>query len=393
MDLIDILPQLEALARKINFQPLDDLIEQIKRFCEHMLKQVTPGEPIREGGQALNAYANRLSDLTTQLNAGLENLQQTYSGPASAQYMTTASTAISRARRLQGHINDAATYHSTLANHCIEAVFQQGMLIVQGGIMAVDLGSTIATLGADAPVSVPVAAADAVVADGSAVAMDAAVDGAEATMSVIGESAADLGEVAGDLGEEGSTALEEGGSVGETSAAEGDPPTTEGGSGSGEEPPSEGGGNEGGDGSEGSDNQSSSDDPDGSKQQELDDIQKRWNVGGKRTVSRTTYNINGESDTLYSASGQASRAGMVDTPENPTFEADPEEGDPNPRTADAEYKILNEIASRFADNPEAAQGEIDMSVSRPPCPSCRAVIDAFREMFPNIQFPDPWFPK
>ncbi len=263
MDLIDILPQLEAIARRINFQPLDDLIEQIKRFCEHMLQQLTPGEPIREGGQALNAYANRLDELTTQLDAGLQELQQTYTGPASAQYLITTTATIQRTRRLQGHINDAATYHSTLANHCIEAVFQQGMLIAQGAIMAIDLGSTIATLGADAPISVPVAAGDAVVAEGSAVAMDVAVDTADVTMSAIGDSAADVTETISDLSEEGSSALEDGADVTETGTTEGDPEPTGGGSGdSGEEPPGEGGnGGDDGNGGDGSDGGDGNGDP------------------------------------------------------------------------------------------------------------------------------------
>jgi hypothetical protein len=48
---------------------------------------------------------------------------------------------------------------------------------------------------------------------------------------------------------------------------------------------------------------------------------------------------------------------------------------------DSEVKILEEIARGL---PRDARGGINLFTERFPCPSCRSVIDQFRNMFPNI---------
>ncbi len=286
MELLGILPALEGIARSINFQPLDDLIEKIKRFCERLLLQLTPGEPIREGGQSLNGYATRLNDLTTQLNAGMQTLQGTYTGAASANYSATAARAIQRANTLQTHLNTATAYHNTLANHCIEAVFQQGMLVVQGGVMAGDLASLIFTGGLDAPVSVPVAGVDAVVAEGTVEVLDTAVEGADVAMSAIGDSAGDLGELSSSLDSDLSASLEDGGAIDDPGGAGGD---------------SGGGGDGGGAGGNGGGN----DDP--SPGDRLPDRQP-----GDKT--RGIFSRNGEETDLISGKGGPADSMPSDTP-------------------------------------------------------------------------------
>lgn len=219
MDLVDMLPTLESIARDINFAPLDDLLDKIREIVDRLILTLTPDAPVRDAGLALLGYADRFGDLHTQLTNSLPQLQDVYSGPASAQYYATVGQTLQAMGTMHDHLNNATQYHTKLAEHCLEALVQQGLLIAQAGIMAVDLGSLIFTAGLDAPVSVPVAAGDAVAAGGSVVAMDAAVDAAASTVEVIGESAADLGEMSADLGGEGADVFADG----DTLAGEGDP--------------------------------------------------------------------------------------------------------------------------------------------------------------------------
>lgn len=53
------------------------------------------------------------------------------------------------------------------------------------------------------------------------------------------------------------------------------------------------------------------------------------------------------------------------------------------RNTDAEYKILDTIADRLRNNPNAS-GSINLFTELPPCPSCSNVITQFRARFPNI---------
>ena len=190
MDLANILPALESIARSINFGPLDDLLGEIRQFVDRILLFITPDAPVRDAGLAMAGYADSVGSLITRLGNSFPELHAAYSGPAADQYYASAEQALQLLQKLQSHLNGAVDRHGQLAEHFAEALVQQGMLVAQGAIMAVDLGSLIFTGGLDAPVSVPVAAGDAVVADGSVVAMDAAVDAADTAVGAIGESAA-----------------------------------------------------------------------------------------------------------------------------------------------------------------------------------------------------------
>ena len=203
MDLVNILPALESIARSINFGPLNDLLEKIRQFVDRILLFITPDPPVRDAGLAMGGYADSVGNLITRLGNSFPELRAAYSGPAADQYYASAEQALQLLQKLQGHLNGAVDRHGQLAEHFAEALVQQGMLVAQGAIMAIDLGSLIFTGGLDAPVSVPVAAGDAVVADGSVVAMDAAVDAADTAVGAIGESAGEIGDMAFDLGDEG----------------------------------------------------------------------------------------------------------------------------------------------------------------------------------------------
>jgi len=51
------------------------------------------------------------------------------------------------------------------------------------------------------------------------------------------------------------------------------------------------------------------------------------------------------------------------------------------RAFDSEVKILENIAK---DLPKGASGIISLFTERPPCASCKGVIEQFLGMFPNI---------
>lgn len=246
MDLIDLLPQLEAIARQINFQPLDDLLAQIRQIVDRLLLNILPHEPVRDGGAALEGYASRLDDLRGQIASGIAGLQGIYAGPGADTYYASVTDALGQITRTRDHLNTSAHHHYDLADHALEAAVQQGILIGQAGLMAFDLGSLVFTAGVDAPVSVPVAAGDAVAAVGTTAALDGAVDAAEVTVGVIGESAADLGTEAADLGAEGAEGLDAAADVSGDAAADAGGPGDVGGGGGGDEPPP-GGGSGGGD--------------------------------------------------------------------------------------------------------------------------------------------------
>lgn len=218
MDLVNILPALESIARSINFGPLNDLLAKIRQFVDRIILFITPDAPVRDAGLAMAGYADSVGNLITRLGNSLPELHASYTGPAADQYYASAEQALQLLQKLQNHLNGAVDRHTQLAEHFAEALLQQGMLVAQGAIMAVDLGSLIFTGGLDAPVSVPVAAGDAVVADGTVVAMDAAVDAADAAVGAIGESASEIGDMAFDLGDEGADVLADG----DTLAGDGD---------------------------------------------------------------------------------------------------------------------------------------------------------------------------
>src|SRR5579875_2918390 len=85
----------------------------------------------------------------------------------------------------------------------------------------------------------------------------------------------------------------------------------------------------------------------------------------------------------YSCKGvseKASPPGTVASPTSRLFQTRATRG-AIPTQWDSEVKILEDIAK---DLPREAKGTINLFTERPPCPSCRGVIDQCREMVPNI---------
>ncbi|MGP0578840.1 deaminase domain-containing protein [Paenibacillus peoriae] len=73
-------------------------------------------------------------------------------------------------------------------------------------------------------------------------------------------------------------------------------------------------------------------------------------------------------------------------PENPTFkatEAPDAAGNIYLRDADTEYKILNDVAHRLGDNPNAT-GKIKLFTEKDTCASCNQIIQQFDKKYPNI---------
>ncbi|WP_344967943.1 deaminase domain-containing protein, partial [Salinactinospora qingdaonensis] len=79
--------------------------------------------------------------------------------------------------------------------------------------------------------------------------------------------------------------------------------------------------------------------------------------------------------------------GLVKFKENPIFEA---EGGVKSRRYDSEVKLLEELASRLSGD---ARGDIEIYTERPPCRSCRGVMEQFRERYPDVQLKVTWGEK
>ncbi|CAN1213550.1 Deaminase [Tumidithrix helvetica PCC 7403] len=86
---------------------------------------------------------------------------------------------------------------------------------------------------------------------------------------------------------------------------------------------------------------------------------------------------------LFAISGKTDRKGSVGLPKQVMFELlDPPPG--HFRGLDSEYKLLEEIASRYTQN-KSIKGRIELFTERKPCLSCCYVINQFRQAFPNIE--------
>jgi len=102
------------------------------------------------------------------------------------------------------------------------------------------------------------------------------------------------------------------------------------------------------------------------------------NVGATRNVAIATYDIDGASGELAAVSGQASRAGTAGIPENPAF--DPVSGS-IARPLDAEYKLLEELASKAT---AESTGVVNLYSELPVCAACSSVIEQFQKAYPGI---------
>ncbi|MEQ9480925.1 deaminase domain-containing protein [Coleofasciculus sp. F4-SAH-05] len=105
-------------------------------------------------------------------------------------------------------------------------------------------------------------------------------------------------------------------------------------------------------------------------------------IGQRRNIAIAEFQIGNDSGELTAVSGQAIRPGTISLPQQPLFETF-EFSPGHSRAYDSEYKLLEELASRYAQTPEI-QGTVNLVTERPPCVSCSYVIEQFRQRFPNI---------
>jgi hypothetical protein len=116
--------------------------------------------------------------------------------------------------------------------------------------------------------------------------------------------------------------------------------------------------------------------------QRIDLIRQQLGISRWRNIAIADLEIGNEQDSLVAVSGQVTRPGTVGLPNSPifqTFEVPPGHS----RAYDSEYKLLEELASRYAQTPAIA-GQVNLLTERPPCASCSFVIEQFRQSFPNI---------
>ena len=111
-------------------------------------------------------------------------------------------------------------------------------------------------------------------------------------------------------------------------------------------------------------------------------MRQQLGVAPFRNIAIAAFQIGGDRGELIAVSGQSTRLGTVGLPQQPLFEtfAVPYE---HSRAYDSEYKLLEELASRYIQTPEVA-GTINLFTERPPCDSCTHVIEQCRRRFPNV---------
>jgi len=109
-------------------------------------------------------------------------------------------------------------------------------------------------------------------------------------------------------------------------------------------------------------------------------IREALNIGTRRNIAFAEVEIEGPVEEVIAVSGQASHAGTVALPEELRFSLF--SVGPNPRTLDAERKLLENLAGRLT---WESQGTVRLFSERIPCPSCAGVIQQFREAFPHIR--------
>jgi RHS repeat-associated protein len=113
----------------------------------------------------------------------------------------------------------------------------------------------------------------------------------------------------------------------------------------------------------------------------VDSARRSLQVPTSRNIAFAESVIEGRGRQLVTGvSGSVSPPGTVASPTSRLFQTRATRG-AIPTQWDSEVKILADIARGL---PRDARGTINLFTERPPCPSCRGVIDQFREMFPNI---------
>ncbi|MEP0856343.1 deaminase domain-containing protein [Trichocoleus sp. DQ-U1] len=114
----------------------------------------------------------------------------------------------------------------------------------------------------------------------------------------------------------------------------------------------------------------------------VNQIRQQLGVSRGKNIALSNFKIAGDSGELIAISGKSTRSGTVGLPQQPLFEIF-EVPPGHSRAYDTEYKLLEELASRYAQTPDV-EGTINLLTERPPCDSCSNVIQQFRRRFPNI---------
>jgi len=109
------------------------------------------------------------------------------------------------------------------------------------------------------------------------------------------------------------------------------------------------------------------------------ELRQSLNVGGGRNLAVAQFEIDGATGELVGVSGQAARAGSVPSPTKHVF--DTIQTGNNPRTLDAENKILEQLATQLK---PTSQGVVNLHSELPVCVSCSSVITQFQQKFPAI---------
>ncbi|MFB2837367.1 deaminase domain-containing protein [Floridanema evergladense] len=111
-------------------------------------------------------------------------------------------------------------------------------------------------------------------------------------------------------------------------------------------------------------------------------IREQLGISLYKNIAIAEFEISGDTGELIAISGRSTRPGTVGLPQQPlfvTYEVPPGHS----RAYDSEYKLLEELAFRYAQTPEI-EGKINLFTERSPCDSCTNVIEQFRRRFPNI---------
>jgi hypothetical protein len=126
------------------------------------------------------------------------------------------------------------------------------------------------------------------------------------------------------------------------------------------------------------------------------------NRARKSNIGFANYTIDGEDGYLQAYSRDKHIDGFVDSPasglnhfETVSDSPNPDGSSGNDRQSDTEYKILEQIASRYwSDDPTQrvlVSGDVYLFTERMPCRSCEGVIEQFKEAFPNIRIHVEWY--
>lgn len=114
----------------------------------------------------------------------------------------------------------------------------------------------------------------------------------------------------------------------------------------------------------------------------IDDLRIHLGIDEFRVIAYAEIWSEYETEELVAVSGHDSPTRTIGLPEKPIFS-------PQvigfPRDADAEYKLLEEIARQFLLKGEVPEAAIRIGVEEKPCESCENVIIDFRATFPAPQ--------